>query len=313
MGSVIPLERVHPIKIKDKMSINELILSMKNSGAFGAGRLAQAVDIYENMMKDSECVKFFGLAGALVPGGMRQIIVDMLKEDYIDVFVTTGASLTHDLIEALNIHHLKGASEVDDVQLREDGLNRIYDIYLPNHAYEKLEDYIQPIFKKMSGKRMSISNFIHELGSNIEDDNSILKTLHDKQIPTFCPAIADSGLGLQVWNFIQTNDLDVQVFDDLKKLIDIAWDAKKTGVCTIGGGVPKNHILQALQFSTKTHNYAIQITMDRPEPGGLSGASLKEGISWGKIGKESDFVDVICDATIGLPLLFGALKERLKK
>ena len=100
----------------------------------------------------------------------------------------------------------------------------------------------------MSGKRMTISKFIYELGSNIDDNDSILKTLHDKQIPVFCPAIADSGLGLQVWNFIQMNDLDVQVFDDLKELINIAWDAKKTGVCTIGGGVPKNHILQADRF-----------------------------------------------------------------
>ncbi|NHI91932.1 MAG: deoxyhypusine synthase [Candidatus Lokiarchaeota archaeon] len=310
---VILLERVFPIKIKSKMSINELILEMKGSGAFGAGRLARAVDIYEKMMNDKNCIKFFGLAGALVPGGMRQIIVDMLKEGYIDVFVTTGASLTHDLIEAINVHHLKGASEVDDVQLREDGLNRIFDIYLPNRAYEQLEDFIQPIFKSMIGKKLTISNFIQEIGSKIKDPNSILRVLHDKKIPVYCPAIADSGLGLQAWNFIQMNELDVQVFDDLKSLIDLAWDAKITGVCTVGGGVPKNHILQALQFSSKTHNYAIQITMDRPEPGGLSGATLKEGISWGKIGKESEYVDVICDATIALPLLFGAVKERLQK
>ena len=307
------MERVHPIKIKNKMSINELILEMKNSGAFGAGRLAHAVDIYEKMMKDKDCIKFFGLAGALVPGGMRKIIADMLNEGYIDVFVTTGASFTHDLIEAINVHHLKGTSEVDDAQLREDGLNRIFDIYLPNHAYEQLEDFIQPIFKNIGGKTMTISQFINEIGKNIDDTNSILRILYEKKIPAYCPAIADSGLGLQAWNFIQTNELDVRVFDDLKSLIDIAWDAKNTGVCTIGGGVPKNHILQALQFSSKTHDYAIQITMDRPEPGGLSGATLKEGISWGKIGKESEFVDVICDASIALPLLFGALKERLEK
>ncbi|MHA1783822.1 MAG: deoxyhypusine synthase family protein, partial [Candidatus Helarchaeota archaeon] len=211
------------------------------------------------------------------------------------------------------VHHLKGSSEVDDTQLREEGLNRIFDIYLPNHAYEQLEDFIQPIFKDMSGKKLTITKFIQELGSHVKDPNSILHVLNEKQIPTFCPAISDSGIGLQVWNFIQTNELNVQVFDDLKELIDIAWDAKNTGVCSVGGGVPKNHILQALQFSSKTHSYAIQITMDRPEPGGLSGATLKEGISWGKIGSNAQFVDVICDATIALPLLYGALKERLNK
>jgi len=95
--------------------------------------------------------------------------------------------------------------------------------------------------------------------------------------------------------------------------MDIAWTSKKTGVVYIGGGVPKNYIQQAMQLSPHKAEYGIQITMDRPEHGGSSGAELKEGISWGKMNPDANFVNVICDATIALPILYGAVKERIEK
>ena len=100
----------------------------------------------------------------------------------------------------------------------------------------------------------------------------------------------------------------IDVFEDMKEIIDISWTAKKRGVIYIGGGLPKNFIQQSLQFS-KGADYGIQITTDRTEPGGSSGAPLKEGISWGKMKKDAEFVDVFCDATIALPLIFAGIKE----
>jgi len=126
----------------------------------------------------------------------------------------------------------------------------------------------------------------------------------------FCPAIADSGIGLMIWNNIaKGKKTDINAFEDMKEILDIAWTCKKAGVIYIGGGVPKNYIQQAMQFS-KGANYGVQITMDRPEPGGSSGAELKEGISWGKMDSKGRFVDVICDATIALPIIYSFLKQK---
>ena len=111
-----------------------------------------------------------------------------------------------------------------------------------------------------------------------------------------------------MWGRIaEGKETNVDVFSDMKEIIDISWKAKKTGVIYVGGGLPKNFIQQSLQFS-KGANYGVQITTDRAESGGSSGAPLKEGISWGKMKKDADFVDVFCDATIALPLIFGGVK-----
>jgi len=300
---------VKQINTKKGMKVNELVKEMSLSNVFGAGRLAKSVDIVENMIKDKECKVFFGLAGAMVPGGMKNIIIDMLENKWIDVFVTTGANLTHDLIEALGMHHYQGSSDADDKKLHKIGIDRIYDSFMPNKAYEKLEDFFSKNFEKIS-KEKDIKSFLWKLGS-LTPKNSILNACYKNKIPIFCPAIADSGIGLILWGHLaKGKKTDVNAFDDLKEMIDIAWTAKKTGVFYIGGGVPKNYIQQAMQLS-KGASYGVQITMDRPEHGGSSGANLKEGVSWGKMDEKGHFVDLICDATIALPIIHAALKDRV--
>ena len=300
---------VKQINTRKNMGVSELVKEMSLSNVFGAGRLARAVDIAEKMIKDKQCRVFFGLAGAMVPGGMKNIIIDMMENHWIDVFVTTGANLTHDLIEALGMSHYQGSSDADDKKLHKIGIDRIYDSFMPNKAYEKLEDFFNKNFEKLA-KEKDISSFLWRLGS-LAPKNSILNACYKNKIPIFCPAIADSGIGLMIWGHLARNkSIDVKAFDDLKEILDIAWTAKKTAVFYIGGGVPKNYIQQSMQFS-KGASYGIQITMDRPEPGGSSGANLKEGISWGKMNKKADFVDLICDATIALPIIHAALKDRI--
>ncbi len=307
------LKKVQHIKTGKNMTCGQLIDQMNKSGVMGAGKIAKAADIMETMIRDKECKVFLGLAGAMVPGGQKQIIIDMLKDGWIDVFVTTGANLTHDLIEALGYNHYQGTHMINDDELNKKGIDRIYDAFMPNEVYEGLEKFCKKAFEKMPKEEMNIKEFLWLLGKEVPDENSILRICAEKKIPIFCPALSDSGIGLQVWSYMQEHKIKVSAFDDLKEIIDIVWTSDRNGVIYIGGGVPKNYVQQALQFSETAASYAVQITTDRPESGGSSGAELREGISWGKLDKKARYTNVTCDATIALPLISAALKERLEK
>lgn len=301
-------KKVNQFKIEKNTNIASLIENLKGTG-FNAKRLALACEIYKEMIEEKDCVKFFGLAGAMVPVGMQQIIHDFIEEEFIDILVTTGANLTHDIAETLGYHHLQSevhSEKLDDVNLHEQEMNRIYDVFLPNKVYEGIEDFVSKL--EIPNNNMSVSAFLKFLGERVPDNpKSILKICAEKNIPIFCPAFTDSGLALQLGFHYQ--QLNLNHFKDMLKMVNLAWDAKKAGICIIGGGVPKNFIFQSMQFCPNSADYAIQITMDRPEPGGLSGATLQEAISWGKVNKNAKHTTVISDATIALPIIFWYLKK----
>ncbi len=304
------MKAIKHIEIKKGISVNELVKQMENSGVMGAGAIAKAANVLEKMIKDKDCKIYLGMAGAMVPGGMRNIIIDIIKNKLIDVFVTTGANLTHDLIEGLGHKHYQGESNVDDAELNKKGIYRMYNSYMKNEVYGDLEDFFDKHYSVLS-KCKNIREFLSRLGE-LSPEGTILNACFKNNIPIFCPSLADSGIGLIIWGrLVQGKEMDVKAFDDLKDIIEIAWTSKKNGVVYLGGGVPKNYIQQALQVVPNKADFGIQITMDRAEPGGSSGAPLKEGISWGKMKKEADFVDVICDVTIALPLIYGAVKDRI--
>ncbi len=319
------LKEVKGAKIVENMNVDELVKELRGC-AFGAGRLAKAVDIYEEMLNE-ETTKFMGIAGALVPAGMRNIIAEMIRERYVDVVVTTGANLVHDIIEALGEHHYKieAADEnadvaVDDVRLREHGSDRIYDVIVHDEAFARLEDFIRGVFEKLSRKkRYSIKELLTAIGEKLSDRNSILRSAVDSEVPIFCPAIADSMIGLHAWIYKQTSPLEVDAFDDMKDLIDIFSEAKRTGAIILGGGVPKNFIFQTALIAPSREegregfDYAIQITTNTPEDGSLSGATLEEAKSWGKVGGKAKAVTVYCDATIALPIIVAAVRERMEE
>ena len=303
-------EKIEHINVRRGMTVNEIVMQMSKSGVFGAGRIAEAADIMEAMIKDKDCRVFLGQAGAMVPGGMKNIIIDILKNKYVDVFVTTGATLTHDMVEALGYKHLKGLGRIDDVELNRKHIDRIYDSFMPNDVYIGLEGFFKKNFDELS-KAKNIKEFLWIIGKMLPEKNeSILKTAYRNKIPIFCPAISDSAIGLMIWGqMLKGKKMMLGHFDDLNDIIELSWSSKKTGVIYVGGGVPKNYIQQALQFS-KSASYAVQISTDIPQYGGSSGADLKEGISWGKLSKNAMYVNVICDATIALPLIYAAVKER---
>jgi deoxyhypusine synthase len=302
------LKDVNQFRIEADDDITKLISNLADTG-FNAKRLALGCQIYKEMVQDKDCVKFFGLAGAIVPAGMQGIIYDFIKEGYIDILVTTGANLTHDIAETLGYHHKQGslkADDADDIKLHEEELNRIYDVFLPNDVYEGIEDFVSRL--EIPNETMTVSSFLKFLGEQLpKNQQSILRICADKDIPIFCPAFTDSGLALQLGFHHQS--LNLNHFKDMLKMVDLAWDAKHAGVCIVGGGVPKNFIMQSLQFCPNSAIYAIQITLDRPETGGLSGATLKEAISWGKVNQKAKLSTIISDATIALPLILWFLKN----
>jgi deoxyhypusine synthase len=307
---------MNPVKqmdIKKGISAKQLVEEMGKSGVFGAGRISKASIILKDMASDKDCTVFMGLAGAMVPGGMKNLIIEMLEKGWIDVFVTTGANLTHDLIESLGYNHFQGSANVYDAELHKKHIDRIYESFMPNEVYEGMEDFFAKIFDELS-QTGNIKEFLWKLGEKVpKKEKSILRTCYEKKIPIFCPAIADSGIGLMIWgNIAKGKKTNINAFDDMKEMLSISWDCKKAGVIYVGGGVPKNYIQQAMQFSEHSASYGIQITTDRPESGGSSGAELREGISWGKMNEKGKFVDVICDATIALPLIFAAANDSMK-
>ncbi|AKB13084.1 deoxyhypusine synthase [Methanosarcina thermophila] len=299
-------------KIVADMTVDELVREYSGC-AFGAGRLAEAVDIYYKMLASEKTTKFFGLAGAMIPAGMRNIIADLIRDGYIDVLVTTGANMVHDTVEALGLHHYKGTACANDIQLRHDCIDRIYDVYLPDQHFTELEEFLQSIYAGLPKEKLSIRQVLTEIGKNLDDDSSILKTAADMGVPVYCPAIQDSVIGLQAWLYKEGNPLHVDAFADMHEFMDICYETECAGAMLLGGGVPKNYILQSMLVTPRSFDYAIQLTMDRPETGGLSGATLDEAQSWGKVGENAKTVTVYADATITLPLIVAAVRTRLLK
>jgi len=306
-------EPITPVKPAANMTVDELLSSYRGC-AFGARRLAEAADIlYE--MTTSDATVFMGLAGAMVPAGMRTVVCELIREGCVDVLVSTGANMVHDVIEALGHHHYKGTENVDDVHLRQCSINRIYDVFLPESSYEAFEAFALEVYEDIYASRhtISIRELMDEFGARLDDENSILRCAHEHGVPVYCPAVQDSSFGLQGWLFNQTHRLVLDAWADMREIIDTCYEASSVGALFVGGGVPKNFILQTTIVTSKGFDYVVQLTMDRPEPGGLSGATLEEAQSWGKVSENARRVVVYSDATITLPMLAASLLERLRK
>jgi len=306
---------VKAVKLTDEMSVDQLITELSGSGVFGAGKLAKAVQIYTEMLKENSKV-FLGFSGAMVPSGMKNIICDMINDGMIDVLVSTGANITHDLIEAFGGSHLRDIP-YDDQELREKNIDRILDAFVEDTSFGLLETNIQKILVDIFEKQatdgsltLSTSELIDKIGSYITFPDSIVRVAHENKVPIIVPAYSDSILGLQTWLFGQRNRLIIDSMEDLTLIQNIFAEADSAGAIFVGGGVPKNYIFQSSLMSSKNFARAIQLTMDRPEPGGLSGATLSEAISWGKVDFKAGMVTVISDATITFPMLVAAVRAR---
>ena len=297
------------MEVKENMSVLDLIGEMGKSGVLGAGRVSKATHLFADSIKDEDTSVFLSVAGPLVPGGLRKIIFDLINDGFVDVLITSGANITHDLVESFGGGHYRGIS-ADDEELCQQGMGRIGDVYTKSHDFEVFEEKISEILSKIAEKKkiISIREFLFEIGNMIEDENSILKIAAQKGVPIYAPGIIDSMLGLQLWMFTQDKELHLDAVGDMSELSDIVFDAKKVTAVLLGGGLPKHYAL-ASNLLKGGVDAAIQVTMDRSETGSLSGAPLEEAKSWAKAKAGSNLVTVIGDVTIIFPMMVAGARE----
>jgi len=297
------------------MSLDDLVREMSGTRVLGGGRIGEATDVVAEMFRDPSYTNFLTIAGPMVPAGFRLLFGDLIDRGFLDALVTTGANLTHDVIESLGLHHYQGSFHVDDRKLIRAGYSRIADIFVRETSFEKLDKTVRRFVSKIpvaERKNISYSDLLARLGLMINDEDSILYKAARRKVRLFSPVLLDSILGFSLWSFAQTEVLQLNPITDVTKIVEMAMSADKIGVIILGGGLPKHHTLLASVLREGVDR-AVQITSDRPEPGGLSGAPLAESISWRKIRKGGRFVDVYGDATVCFPLIIGAVLDRVKK
>ena len=305
---------VSHIKIKRGMSISALARQMERVKVLGPGRFGKAAKILGAMFADDDYCNFISLAGPVIPGGLRYLVTDLVDQKLIDGIVTTGANVTHDMLEALGYRHIVGSEMLDDTTLKRKGLSRIYDLLVKQKAIVDLEKTSHRMLNKIpENKRRNIASYelLWEFGRQLKDPKSLLKTAERRGVPIFCPGIFDSMLGLDLWTYSQLNPLLINPFKDFSKLVDMAYEAKLVGAVILGGGMPKHQVLVANSYRGGL-DAAIQITLDRPEGGGASGAPLCEAISWGKVRRQDRLVTITGDAIMIFPMLTLAAMEIAK-
>ena len=315
-------------EVRGGMTVGELADEYGRAG-IGATDLHEAVAITSEMF-DDDVTTFLGLAGAMVPTGMRRIVSDLIRDGHVDVLVTTGANLTHDAIEAIGgkhhhgtVHAEDGTEREHDESLRDEGVDRIYNVYLPQEHFALFESHLrEEVFPVLEAEgAVSIQRLTEELGranaavndaEDVDEHPGIAATAYEHDVPIHCPAVQDSVLGIQAWMYSQVEDFTLDALRDMTHLSDLAFEAESAGALLVGGGVPKNFVLQTMLTVPDAYDYAVQLTMDSHHTGGLSGATLDEARSWGKLEKGARNATVLGDATITFPLLVAAARERIE-
>ncbi len=301
---------VEDIQIRKNMTIEELIKAFHGSGGFSAKNIAIAVDIIKDMMGDKDSVNFLSFPACITATGTRGVIKELIKEGMFDVVITTCGTLDHDIARSIKDYY-HGSFFMDDEELLEQGINRLGNVLVPNESYGTLlEAYMQPILEELyeSGIRdISTRDLIWEFGKRMDNEDSILHWAYKNQIPIFVPGITDGAFGSQVWQFHQQHrDFKIDILKDEDLLADIVFTAEKSGALMIGGGISKHHTIWWNQYKDGLDR-AVYITTAVEYDGSLSGARMREAISWGKVNKKGTYITVEGDATVILPLIVGAL------
>jgi len=325
-------DTVRPLDLEKLSSVSDLLRAF-NHTSFQSRNLAKCVEVFISMLEDPERPTIFlGLAGAMVPAGMGGVIVTLVRRGMIDVLVSTGANMYHDLVGALGEPHYIGSPEIDDRLLYRHGIDRIYDTFADEAKFRKIDRRIEEFAEGLAVEglgEISSRHLFHRLGEFIDQngigedkERSVIWNCWRENIPIFVPALNDSSIGLALTqHHVKAADkglraLIIDGIKDNKEIFKIKMQSRKTGVIYVGGGVPKNYIQQTAYLQDlfgipdSGHSYGIQITTDRPEWGGLSGCTFREGVSWGKEKSEGHFATCYCDATIALPLIVKAVLER---
>jgi deoxyhypusine synthase len=290
--------------------------------SFQGRNLATARRVWEKMLA-SDVTIFLGTAGALSAGGMRLIIAHLIEHRYVDCLVSTGANLYHDLHETRGRRHFIGSPTLDDAALAAERIDRVYDTLASEDEFCRNDEWIAAFVLKLEKRPYTTREFLYKLGEHLwheTEQHGILTAAYRANVPVFCPAIADSsiGMGLSQGRHRDATAGQIDVIGDIIESANLVIRRPSTASIVLGGGTPKNFInqasVQAEFYSDKVagHKFALQIVTDVPHFGGASGSSLEEAQSWGKLSIESEKVSVQSDVTIALPLLVAALESTAK-
>jgi len=304
------LKPISDIEVAHDMKVTELTEAMLASGGFTAKKLGQACEILRDMLRERECTVFLSFPACIVSTGTRGVIRKLVEDKLVDVIVTTCGTLDHDLARVWRKYY-HGDFLMDDADLHRKGINRLGNILIPNESYGiVLERKMQPILRdllKEGKKTMSGRQLVEEFGKKLDDKRSILYWASRNNIPVYVPGITDGAFGSQLWLFRQQHpEFMVDVLKDEQELSDIVFTSKMAGAVMIGGGISKHHVIWWNQFRDGL-DYAVYLTTAEEYDGSLSGARIREAISWGKVKESAKYVTVEGDATITLPMIVSSV------
>lgn len=322
--------RIFPLTFGEDMRVSELVEGFRRSGAFNAGRLAEACKLFTTMVEEDATIALT-LSGAMTPTGLGGAIISMMERGLIDFIISTGANLYHDLHFALDLPIHQGDFRVDDTELYKAGIERIYDIFITDEILLETDAFIQKVTEDAGKNRtLSTAELHYMLGKAVLEkcrypERSFVAQAARYDVPIFTSSPGDSSIGMNLAAMKLTREGGNITIDsdlDVLQTTAIIFNSKKNGVLAIGGGSPKNFYMQTqptlsqiLGIDSKGHDYFVQITTDSPQWGGLSGATPQEAVSWGKmcIKETQNHVVVYCDATIAMPILTAYILSSKRK
>lgn len=309
------MKKIRDIELDGSESVDNLIKQMRKSGGFMAKNFGEAVDILEDMIKDKSCITFLSFPAAPVATGMRGVLRKLVQDKLVDVIITASGTLDHDLARVWADYY-EGDFEMNDDQLFEKDIHRLGNILIPRDSYGKiLEEMLQPFLERLYSeglREISSVELSAKLGELINSKSSILYWANRNNIPVVVPGLTDGAVGSQLWLFSQKHrDFKIDILKDESILSDIVFDAKKSGALMIGGGISKHHTLWWNQFKDGL-DYAVAITSAVEWDGSLSGAAVREAVSWGKVKVKARKVTVRGEATTMLPFMVNALLNRMQ-
>ena len=308
-------DAVEDYDFSEDMSVNELVSQMEKAWGFTAGKLATGVNILQTMVKTRGCVKFLSFTGNLVATGARGALRELVKRKLADVVVTTCGTLDHDVARSWKKYY-RGSFVMNDARLHEENINRLGNVLVPNESYgiiieQKMQSLLQDLWKE-GIREVSSSQLCREIGKRICNESSILYWAANNNIPVYVPGITDGAVGYQTWLFSQDHDFKLNLLKDSGELNEIVFGAKKSGALIIGGGISKHHTIWWNQFKDGL-DYVVYISTADEWDGSLSGARPREAVSWGKISAKAKRVMIEGDASVILPIMVGALINRVEK
>ena len=309
---------LHPMQpVRPDFRVDSLLNQMSLTG-FQGRKLGESVEVWSRMIQDPGITILTGLSGAMIPAGMQECMIALLENRFIDVLVSTGANIFHDICEHVGVRHYLGHHMADDEALFRQGIDRIYDIFAYEEEFRLVDGKIAELAREHNGFSGSSAEFVRLLGTwllkHYPSGRSMTATAARLGIPIFIPALSDSSIGIALV-MARRDGCQVMIdqLADAEELTKYVERSQKTGVVYIGGGVPKNFIQQTQVIASihnhdcGGHDYAIQYTTDTPHHGGLSGCTFEEAVSWGKESCDCRKVQCFCDATIAIPLVTSAL------